>query len=118
LDHRLKSKILIDQTFHQGTSVFVYPLKLVYIWSNNTKEDNGYSYGLSVSKRNLKRAVDRNLVKRRIREAVRKHIELSPVLIPSATLVCMLIYVSKEPLPFSVIENSIKRILKKIKKNS
>ncbi len=117
MDHRLKSKILIDKTFTTGKSVFIFPLKLVYIRLPYDKGANAYQFGVSVSKRNLKRAVDRNLIKRRIREALRIKISESDTLNSDSNLIMMIVFVGKELLEFSVIQNSIKRILKKIKTN-
>lgn len=75
---------------------------------------NAYQFGVSVSKRNLKRAVDRNLIKRRMREALRLQISDSGALNPDSNLIMMMVYVGKELLEYSLIQSSIKRTLKKI----
>ncbi|MBL0024702.1 MAG: ribonuclease P protein component [Saprospiraceae bacterium] len=118
MDHRLKSKILIDRTFTQGQSLFVYPIKLVYLRLPLENTENAYQFGLSVSKRNLKRAVDRNLIKRRLRESLRLQILESGVLKPQSNLIMMIVYAGKETLNYSVINASMKRILKKMKLKS
>lgn len=67
---KLKSKKLIDQLFDEGQSVSAFPLRLVFI--QTTFEDAiPVKTGVSVSKRNFKAAVDRNCIKRLLREAYR-----------------------------------------------
>ena len=69
---KVKSKKLIEQMFAEGDSVSVFPLRLVYL---QTLFDDGavVKTGVSVSKRNFKNAVDRNKIKRLLREAYRLH---------------------------------------------
>ena len=67
---KLKSKKLIDQLFTEGNSISAHPLRLVFI---ETLFDDAVKLkvGVSVSKRNFKKAVDRNKIKRLLREAYR-----------------------------------------------
>ncbi|WP_194766392.1 ribonuclease P protein component [Tamlana sp. I1] len=67
---KLKSKKLIEQLFAEGKSVSAYPLRLVFL--PTTFEDAvPAKTGVSVSKRNFKKAVDRNRIKRLMRESYR-----------------------------------------------
>lgn len=61
---------------------------------------------VSVPKRNFKRAVKRNLLKRRIREAYR----LNKALIGSPSDI-LFIYTEREVLPFGVIEQAVRSAL-------
>lgn len=70
--NKLKSRKLITQLFSEGKSVNIYPLKLVYILLPQ-QQDAILKVGVSVPKRNFKRAVDRNYLKRLLREAFRKN---------------------------------------------
>ena len=64
---RLKSKILIERLFSQGEA---YHTK--YLMLRVLKNDQPIVYaGVSVPKRNLKRAVDRNKVKRQLRQVLK-----------------------------------------------
>lgn len=66
---RLSSKKTISSLFQTGESVVSYPLRIIY----NHAETGPYPVcvAVSVPKRLFKRAVDRNLLKRRIRESYR-----------------------------------------------
>ena len=67
---KLKSEKLIEKLFSEGKSVAVYPLRLVYL-KTNFDDPVKVKTGVSVSKRNFKKAVDRNRIKRLMREAYR-----------------------------------------------
>ncbi len=69
---RLRSKKLIDNLFKNGESFFVYPFKVIYLVDAQKHKDTAdVSLFISVSKKNIKRAVDRNRVRRLVREAWR-----------------------------------------------
>lgn len=67
---RLKSKKLLDQLFQSGTSFGVGPVRVFYLLHNEKVESN-LQVVTAVSKRNFKRAVDRNHIKRLLRESYR-----------------------------------------------
>ena len=69
---KLKSKILIDRLFSEGKSLKNFPLKLIYLPLKNP-QDLHFKSGVSVPKRIYKLAVDRNSIKRSMREAFRKN---------------------------------------------
>lgn len=76
---RLCSKKLIERLFAGGNSSFpTYPLRVVYMWISSKESTAEASILISVPKKRFKHAVDRNLVKRQIRESYRinKHILL------------------------------------------
>lgn len=81
LKEHLKSKKTIEKLYAEGTSVTAYPLRAVFIQQNWEEQDVTASVLISVAKKRFRHAVDRNLVKRRIREAYRtsKH-QLTEVL--------------------------------------
>lgn len=66
---RLKSRQQIDDLFAGGKSVSVFPVRAVYRFS--AAQESGLKVGVSASKRTFKKAVDRNRIKRLLREAYR-----------------------------------------------
>ena len=72
-EEHLCRKKLIDELFgKQGSSFGVYPLRIVWVKSDAPSAAPPQVL-ISVSKRTFKRAVDRNRLKRLIREAYRLH---------------------------------------------
>lgn len=71
---RLKSYKRIRILFAQGQKFKVFPLVIYFLLRVEKVEgvEGILQMGVSVGKRHFKRAVDRNLLKRRIREAYRK----------------------------------------------
>lgn len=69
-EERLCSKKIIDKLFNEGSSFLSYPLKVVYLEANFPTEFPVQA-AFSVSKKKFKQAVQRNLIKRRMRESYR-----------------------------------------------
>lgn len=77
-------------------------------------QNSGTQVLFSVPKRFFKRAVKRNLLKRRMREAYR----LNKDIIADKTVMIMFLYVSPRVEEYSVIETQIKEILQRIRAKS
>jgi ribonuclease P protein component len=87
---RLKGKKQIEQLFTSGVSVGAFPLRMVYLKSNDKN-----TVGVSVSKKQFKNAVDRNRIKRLLRVVIEK--QFSVVLDYTASnYTLMVLYVGKE----------------------
>jgi len=69
-DKRLKSRKLIGYLFEKGKTFSAYPLRVIYI-SNQEAGGATLQAGFTVSGKKFKRAVDRNRIKRLMREAYR-----------------------------------------------
>ena len=77
-------------------------------------DSDTYLYGVSVSKRNFKLAVDRNRIKRQMREAIRlQYSDMSGA--EGQVNLMMFIFAGRENLDYVIIERAIKKLLKKIK---
>jgi ribonuclease P protein component len=66
---RLKSRKRIDTLFERGKSFAVFPVRVTYQFTPSA--EGGLQVGVTASKRNFKKAVDRNRIKRLLREAYR-----------------------------------------------
>jgi len=98
-EERLCSQKQIELLFNNSSSFILYPFR--FVWTSQTLADAPYpaEIAISVPKKRFKRAVDRNKIKRLIREAYRKNKgELFyPILIQEhIKLSFILIYVSNE----------------------
>jgi len=111
---KLKHKKLIEQLFKEGKSISKFPLRLVYLQFNHDGE-KPLQAGFSVAKRKFKHAVNRNLLKRRMREAYRLNKQTIYPLI-SQKYILMFIYLDKEILPSKVLHLTMEILLKKFVK--
>ncbi len=106
---RLKSKKLIERLYTEGKSIKVYPLKMVYLQTEHTSTYPSQA-GVSVPKRNFKRAVDRNRIKRLLRETYRKN-KFTVYDNINKPYVFMISYLAKEELPYVQIEQKMSKLL-------
>lgn len=114
-NEKLKSKTLIEKLFKEGKSVSAFPLRLVYM-PVDQNENISSKAGVSVSKRNFKRAVDRNRIKRLMREAYRLHKPeyLSNILTPHAF---MILYIGKQMPTLQELEKKMVVLFDKVSNN-
>ncbi len=106
---RLKSKILLGKLYKEGNSVKCFPLRMVYI-----QAEHGSKYpaqvGVSVPKRNFKKAVSRNRLKRLLRETYRKQKQLVYKSIDKP-YVFMISYIGKEEFSYEDIDAKMVKLL-------
>ena len=118
---RLKSRKIIGQLFSDGQSFGKYPIRLVWLEVESSLSESTIQVTFSVPKRKFKKAVERNRLKRQMREAYRlnKHQLYEAFQETEKQYAWMLIYVGKEKFPYKSIEKSIQilmhRFIKKIK---
>lgn len=107
---KLKSKNVIDSLFREGKSVSKYPLRLVYVPILDA--DEKLKFGVSVSKKHFKNAVDRNYFKRVLRECYRlnKHLIHENLDKPYAI---MFFYQTKERLSYQEINEKTIQLFEK-----
>lgn len=109
---RLSKEKTIKELFEKGSSFYLYPFKVIHI-PNPDKGTKAINQVLiSVSSRQYKRAVDRNKIKRRIREAYRLQKEVLNT--KSEKAIFTFIYTAKEILPYAELKEKVLMALKKL----
>lgn len=114
---RLKKRSAIEDLFQKGKTFTLYPLRIYYLPAQNKEpEESALKAGFAVSKRYFKKAVDRNRIKRLIREGYRlQKLPLQKVVDNSgAVLHLFFIYTGKELPDFNLIKEKIGNLLHKL----
>ena len=114
-EERLKKKKLITKLFNDGKSLTVFPIKFVYL---ETEHAGPYKVqtGVSVSKRIFKKAVDRNHIKRLVREVYRKNKYLIYQSEHTKKHIFMFIYLGKKEMNYNLLEEKMIALLNKFLK--
>ena len=111
-EEKLKKKNLITELFASGKSSSVFPLKMIYLQNDH---DSPYKVqaGVSVSKRNFKSAVDRNRIKRLMRESYRKNKYLIYNNEDTKKHILMFIYQAKNEVSYELMEEKMIQLIEK-----
>ena len=117
-NHKLYSEKVIERLFSNSNSFVENPLRLVWRFEKNTDEVAVKSL-IVVPKKRLNLASERNKVKRRIREALRKNkLTLDEYLKESKKQINLaIIYQQEEILDSTIIEEKIKVLLGRLKED-
>lgn len=115
-EERLCSRSLLDLLFKNGSSFLLYPFRVSYLLIPGKKVSPAQVV-INVSKKRFRRAHDRNLIKRRMREAYRliKSEKLYSYLDnPQQSLLLSLQFIGKEHLEFSFMQKKMESAFKKL----
>jgi ribonuclease P protein component len=117
-EERLKSSLRIQELLKNGQSFSVFPLK-IYWDTSPSGQEYPVRVAISVPKKKIRRAVDRNLMKRRIREAYRlnKEIIYQPLKNREMNISLLILFLSDEFLTFEKLEPAMKKLLGKLVKS-
>lgn len=112
---RLKSEKGIGELFEKGYSLSSHPIRLAYIKSNHS-DNTCIKAGFSVPKKNFKKAVDRNFLKRLMRESYRRNKHLLSFSTNSnpPSIDIMFIFQGKLSVDFVTVDTCITSLLKKL----
>jgi ribonuclease P protein component len=107
---KLKSRKTIDRLFSEGRSFTVPPVKVIYLQIEGLEN---HMAGFSVPKKQFKKAVDRNRLKRQMREVYRnnKHLLKSN---NGSKFALMFLYINQEKATFESIQNAVTSLLNKL----
>lgn len=114
-EERLSSRKLIEKVSGEGKSFFVHPFKVIFL---ETQIETNFPVQvlMSVPKKKFPRAVDRNRIKRLMRESYRKnkHALYAALDEKKQKLAVMLIYVGPELPEYKPTEDKIILILQRL----
>ena len=115
-EERLCNKKLIEELYHNGSSFLCYPFKVSWTLSR-VPQQFPVQILFSVSKKRFKNAVDRNLIKRRMREAYRLHKQegLYDKLYSSEKKIALSVsYIGKEIAAYDFTEKKMLKLLSQL----
>ncbi|MBK0381815.1 ribonuclease P protein component [Pedobacter sp. SD-b] len=105
-EERLCNKKLLSALFANGSSFLFYPFRVTWLYSPSALSQQAAQIVIGVPKKRFKHSVDRNLLKRRMKEAYRlnKSIKLYPFLMDAnRSIILSLTYVGKETSDYAFI---------------
>ena len=111
---KLKGKKLVEQLFKEGKSLSGFPLRLFYL-KIDSPADAKVKAGVAVPKKNFKSAVERNRIKRLLRESYRlnKHLVFNN---SEGSFAFLILYLGKEMPDYHKVEKSMQIVLQKFLK--
>jgi ribonuclease P protein component len=113
---KLKSRKQIDALFANGKSFAVFPLRVSYTFVP-AETDAIAQIGVTASKRHFKKAVDRNRIKRLLREAYRlQKNDFTEVLKRNSTKASLFFMYTDKTMPtFAVVKTAMHHCLNRLK---
>jgi ribonuclease P protein component len=116
---KLCSKKSIDLLFEKGNTFYISPIKVLFLKSQAVSV-YPVQVLISVPKKHLKHATDRNFMKRILREAYRKHKYLLtlPLIKNNEVFLLALIYTGKQLADYTKVEAIIEKVFKRLLMNA
>ena len=111
---KLKSRKALNALFTEGKSFAVFPVKIFWMPAA-PDSDRPMQAGVGVSARHFKKAVDRNRIKRLLRECYRlnKHSLLATLEAKEKKVVVFFLYVGKELPDYTMLNEKMQQALTK-----
>lgn len=116
-NERLNSRKLISNLFVEANSLTEYPFRI--LWNEGEiVDDNFFQVAISVSKKRIPKAVDRNRMKRLIREAIRRNKEgiKRKCQNEQKKITIMIVYLDKIILDYHYLEHKINVTFQRLQK--
>lgn len=114
-EERLTKKIIIERLFAEGNNFIIHPLRIKWlILPEGSPGHSPVQLLISVPKRNIRKAVVRNLVKRRIRETYRKNKSILYDGIEKSGFALAFIYMATKPILHDEMHEKIILVLRRL----
>ncbi|MCL2168300.1 MAG: ribonuclease P protein component [Lentimicrobiaceae bacterium] len=111
---RLKSSVEIEDLYRENQFIVSYPLKCYYSFSDRKEKSSILQVAFAVPKKKFKHAIDRNTLKRRMRESYRLNYQTmfeSIINQNEKQLKFFIIYIGNEILNYACIDKALKEAL-------
>jgi ribonuclease P protein component len=115
LDERLRSHRMISSLFANGSTFHLKPFRVTWMLES-LDTTSPVQVLMSVPKYNFRKAVHRNLIRRRMKEAYRinKHIIYNFLVAKRQQMTLCITYTAKEIVPFDLIQGKIILLLQRL----
>ena len=109
------SRALIETLFSGSRSMMAFPVRMVFMTQERTVGAEPLQLLISVPKKFFKHAVDRNRVKRQLREAFRHHKQqLYDALPDDKSLLIAFVWLSKQHQPSVKVDERVRGLLQRL----
>jgi len=109
---RLKNDKEISRLFEEGKSITVFPIRLIYLFCDENEQPY-IKAAFTASKRNFKKAVDRNRIKRLLRESYRLNKPQLYKRLDTKNYIFMFIYIGKEAVKKDTLNEKMRQLFHK-----
>lgn len=115
-NERITSRLLMEQLFggNKSRAITAFPIRAIYLEVDHHGKDAPVQVLFSVSKRHFKHAVDRNRIKRQLREAYRLNKAMLPDVPEGRQLLIAFIWITDHHLSTPKVTAAVVKALSKI----
>lgn len=114
-NEKLRSRTAVNRLFDEGKSLMAFPLRAAYRWRE--PGENNVQFLITIPKKRIRRAVNRVILRRRVRESYRltRRELLTPVLEQHGIGVDVaFVYLDNSPAPYGVIREKMEMLLSRL----